>query len=105
MLASADSSGAVRLGFEAQAFVKLRRPLGSQDSHRAVRVSVIHNASGTEPVSNASQISTMPSGRKSSPRTDNIAANIKAVNRYVSAEIDASADELAAQIKAAESDR
>jgi hypothetical protein len=33
---------------------------------------------------------------------DQIAANIKAVNRYVSAEIDASADELAAQIKAAE---
>ena len=47
----------------------------------------------------------MPSGRKSSPRTDNIAATIKAVNRYVSAEIDASADELAAQIKAAEADR
>jgi uncharacterized membrane protein len=36
---------------------------------------------------------------------DQIAANIKAVNRYVSAEIDASADELAAQIKAAEADR
>jgi len=33
---------------------------------------------------------------------DQIAANIKAVNRYVSEEIDASADELAAQIKAAE---
>jgi hypothetical protein len=36
---------------------------------------------------------------------DQIAANIKTVNRYVSAEIDASADELAAQIKAAEADR
>jgi uncharacterized membrane protein len=35
---------------------------------------------------------------------DQIAANIKAVNRYVSAEIDASADELAAQIKAAEAE-
>ena len=34
---------------------------------------------------------------------DQIAANIKAVNRYVSAEVDASADELAAQLKAAES--
>jgi uncharacterized membrane protein len=33
---------------------------------------------------------------------DQIAANIKAVNRYVSAEIDARADELAAQLKAAE---
>jgi uncharacterized membrane protein len=33
---------------------------------------------------------------------DQIAANIKAVNRYVSKEIDANADELAAQIKAAE---
>lgn len=33
---------------------------------------------------------------------DQIAANIKAVNRYVSAEIDASADELAAEIKAVE---
>lgn len=33
---------------------------------------------------------------------DQIAANIKAVNRYVSAEIDASADELAAAINAAE---
>ena len=32
---------------------------------------------------------------------DQIAANIKAVNRYVSAGIDASADELAAQLKAA----
>ena len=30
---------------------------------------------------------------------DQIAANIKAVNRYVSSEIDASADELAAQLK------
>ncbi len=35
---------------------------------------------------------------------DQIAANIKAVNRYVSAEIDASADELAAQIKDAETE-
>lgn len=35
---------------------------------------------------------------------DQVAANIKAVNRYVSAEIDASADELAAQIKAAETE-
>ena len=33
---------------------------------------------------------------------DQVAANIKAVNRYVSAEVDARADELAAQIKAAE---
>ena len=33
---------------------------------------------------------------------DQIAANIKAVNRYVSAEIDASADQLAEAIKAAE---
>ena len=33
---------------------------------------------------------------------DQIAANIKAVNRYVSAEVDANADELAAAIKAAE---
>jgi uncharacterized membrane protein len=33
---------------------------------------------------------------------DQIAANIKAVNRYVSAEVDASADELAAAINAAE---
>ncbi len=33
---------------------------------------------------------------------DQIAANIKAVNRYISKEIDANADELAAQIKAAE---
>ena len=33
---------------------------------------------------------------------DQIAANIKAVNRYVSAGIDARADELAAQLKAAE---
>jgi uncharacterized membrane protein len=33
---------------------------------------------------------------------DQIAANIKAVNRYVSAEVDTSADELAAAIKAAE---
>lgn len=33
---------------------------------------------------------------------DQIAADIKAVNRYVSAEIDAEADELAATIKAAE---
>jgi uncharacterized membrane protein len=32
---------------------------------------------------------------------DQIAANIKAVNRYVSAEVDASADELAEQLKAA----
>jgi uncharacterized membrane protein len=31
---------------------------------------------------------------------DQVAANIKAVNRYVSAEVDASADELAAQLKA-----
>jgi hypothetical protein len=30
---------------------------------------------------------------------DQIAANIKAVNRYISSEIDASADELAAQLK------
>jgi hypothetical protein len=30
---------------------------------------------------------------------DQIAANIKAVNRYVSSEIDAGADELAAQLK------
>ena len=35
---------------------------------------------------------------------DQIAANIKAVNRYVSEEIDASADELAEQIKAAEAE-
>ena len=35
---------------------------------------------------------------------DQIAANIKAVNRYVSAEVDAQADELAAQIKAAEAE-
>jgi uncharacterized membrane protein len=33
---------------------------------------------------------------------DQITANIKAVNRYVSAEIDARADELAAQLKAVE---
>jgi len=33
---------------------------------------------------------------------DQIAANIKAVNRFVSAEVDARADELAAQLKAAE---
>lgn len=33
---------------------------------------------------------------------DQIAANIKAVNRYVSAEVDARADELAAQLKAVE---
>lgn len=33
---------------------------------------------------------------------DQIAANIKAVNRYVSAEIDASADELAAELKGLE---
>lgn len=33
---------------------------------------------------------------------DQIAANIKAVNRYVSAAVDASADELAAQLKAVE---
>jgi uncharacterized membrane protein len=33
---------------------------------------------------------------------DQVAANIKAVNRFVSAEIDARADELASQIKAAE---
>jgi len=33
---------------------------------------------------------------------DQIAANIKAVNRYVSAEVDANADELAAALKAAE---
>jgi uncharacterized membrane protein len=33
---------------------------------------------------------------------DQIAANIKAVNRYVSAEIDASADQLAAELKALE---
>jgi len=31
---------------------------------------------------------------------DQVAANIKAVNRYVSAEVDASADDLAAQLKA-----
>jgi uncharacterized membrane protein len=35
---------------------------------------------------------------------DQIAANIKAVNRYVSAEVEASADELAAQLKAAQTD-
>jgi uncharacterized membrane protein len=35
---------------------------------------------------------------------DQVAANIKAVNRYVSAEVDARADELAAQMKAAEAD-
>jgi uncharacterized membrane protein len=34
---------------------------------------------------------------------DQIAANIKAANRYISAEIDASADELAAQLKGMES--
>jgi hypothetical protein len=33
---------------------------------------------------------------------DQIAANIKAVNRYISSEIDASADELAAQLKGME---
>ena len=33
---------------------------------------------------------------------DQIAANIKAVNRYVSEEIDANADELARQLHAAE---
>jgi hypothetical protein len=33
---------------------------------------------------------------------DQIAANIKAVNRHVSEEIDADADELAKQLKAAE---
>ena len=33
---------------------------------------------------------------------DQVAANIKAVNRYVSAEVDARADELAEQIRAAE---
>jgi hypothetical protein len=32
---------------------------------------------------------------------DQVAANVKAVNRYVSAAIDASADELAEQLKAA----
>jgi hypothetical protein len=36
---------------------------------------------------------------------DQVAANIKAVHRYVSAEVDASADELAAQLKAAEADK
>jgi uncharacterized membrane protein len=35
---------------------------------------------------------------------DQIAANIKAVNKYVSKEIDANADELAKQIKAAEAE-
>jgi hypothetical protein len=34
---------------------------------------------------------------------DQVAANIKAVNRYVSAQVDLSADQLAADIKAAES--
>ena len=36
---------------------------------------------------------------------DQVAANIKAVNRYVSAEVDASADQLAAQLRAAESNQ
>ena len=36
---------------------------------------------------------------------DQVAANIKAVNRYVSAEVDASADELAAQLRAAEANQ
>ena len=35
---------------------------------------------------------------------DQVAASIKAENRFISAEIDANADELAKQIKAAETD-